>query len=109
MHSEESCIRLSRACGRFFIFLALPSAIPSCYRFHSSDWLDAAVLMVGVPFFGFIGWVAVTSAIFFSKGGDHGGTTEAGKTAPLRPTPTHHLAAAKELPPSDKTHELPKD
>lgn len=33
----------------------------------------------------------------------------AGKPAPLIPRPTHHLAAAKELPPSEKTQSYPHD
>ena len=40
---------------------------------------------------------------------DSSGETEAGKLVPVRPAPTHHLQAAKDLPPSDKTHSLPKD
>jgi hypothetical protein len=45
------------------------------------------------------------------RGGSGGssGLWGAGKPAPLKPSPTHHLAAAKEWPPSDKTHSWPKD
>ncbi len=40
-----------------------------------------------------------------------GGTREpdAGRPAPLRPRPGHHLVAANALPPSDRTHLFPKD
>src|SRR5579862_631951 len=34
---------------------------------------------------------------------------DAGKPVPLKPCPSHHLVAAKALPPSDKTHCFPKD
>jgi hypothetical protein len=39
----------------------------------------------------------------WGSGGENPGLSFAGKPAPVRPTPTHHLVAAKELPPSDKT------
>lgn len=42
-------------------------------------------------------------------GGGGSGTSSAGKPVPLRPSPTHHLSAAKHLPPSDKTDSFPKD
>ena len=41
--------------------------------------------------------------------GPGSGPFEAGKPMPVGPTPPHHLAAAKDLPSSDKTHSLPKD
>ena len=34
---------------------------------------------------------------------------DAGKPVPVKPPPTHHLVAAKDLPPSDKAHSFPKD
>ena len=34
---------------------------------------------------------------------------DAGKPVPLKPRPSHHLVAAKDLPPLDKTHCFPKD
>jgi len=34
---------------------------------------------------------------------------DAGKPSPLTPSPTHHLMAAKALPPSDETYLFPKD
>jgi hypothetical protein len=42
-------------------------------------------------------------------GGSGSGTSTAGKPVPVRPAPTHHLKAAKHLPPSDKTDSFPKD
>jgi hypothetical protein len=35
--------------------------------------------------------------------------TDAGMPSPLIPSPTHHLTAAKELPPSDETQSLAHD
>jgi hypothetical protein len=34
---------------------------------------------------------------------------EAGRLAPLSPSPDHHLVAVRALPPSDDTHLLPRD
>jgi hypothetical protein len=42
-------------------------------------------------------------------GGESPGFCYAGEPAPIKPIPTHHLAAAKELPPCDKTRSFPKD
>jgi hypothetical protein len=42
-------------------------------------------------------------------GDDSAGLEGAGKPVPRKPSPTHHLAAAKALPPSDTTDSLPKD
>jgi hypothetical protein len=42
-------------------------------------------------------------------GGPSSRTPDAGKPSPLIPSQTHHLAAASELPPSDKTQSLPHD
>ena len=45
-----------------------------------------------------------------NSGGDpHPRPPDAGKSSPLTPSQTHHLSAAKELPPSDKTQSLPHD
>ena len=38
------------------------------------------------------------------RGGENPGFSFAGKPVPIQPTPTHHLVAAKEFPPSDRTH-----
>jgi hypothetical protein len=37
------------------------------------------------------------------RDGGNPGLSFSGKPVPIRPTPTHHLVAAKEFPPSDKT------
>ena len=44
-----------------------------------------------------------------SRGGADPGAFENRKPAPIRPSPTHHLTALKDLPPGDRTHSLPKD
>ena len=41
--------------------------------------------------------------------GENPGLCQAGECVPVRPTPPHHLVAAKEFPPSDKTHSFPRD
>ena len=58
-----------------------------------------------------IAWTSRARALMEGGGGSSGssGLSGAGKPAPLKPAPTHHLAAAKEWPPSDETHSFPKD
>ena len=112
MRSHQSILRSNRICGSFFLFLGALSAVLSCFAFRAGDWWLAALLLFGVCFSGFVGWIAVTStAPLTQTGGSSGGRgfSEAGKPVPVRPAPTHHLTAAKDLPPSDKTHSLPKD
>jgi hypothetical protein len=43
------------------------------------------------------------------RGGGSSGLEWAGKPVPWRPSPTHHLVAAKALPPLEKTYLLAKD
>jgi hypothetical protein len=42
-------------------------------------------------------------------GGSGSGTSTASRPVPVKPSPTHHLTAAKHLPPSDETDSFPKD
>lgn len=42
-------------------------------------------------------------------GDESAGLEYAGKPVPRKPSPTHHLVAAKALPPSDGTYLFPKD
>ncbi len=109
MQTEDRSIRQNHACGRLFIGLAAISAVLSWSAVSSKEWRDAVVLLLAVPLFGFIGWIGLTDTSWFPKGGGRGGKSEAGKPVPLRPSPIHHLVAAKDLPPSDKTHSLPMD
>lgn len=43
------------------------------------------------------------------KNGNGGIPPWAGKLAPVRPRPPHHLIAARDLPPSERTHLFPRD
>ena len=68
------------------------------------------MMLPGVLFCSVVGRLAITGAVERSR--MSGGSAEesgAGKLVPVSPAPTHHLHAGKDLPPSDKTHSLPKD
>jgi hypothetical protein len=110
MYTEDSSIRSCRACGGFFFVLAVVSAIMSCFAFHSKDWWQVLGLVAAALFLGLIGWAAVTNTFSSSRreGGSRG-KSEAGLPVPVKPSPKHHLTAAKELPPSDRTHSFQKD
>src|SRR5947207_375574 len=108
MRTQQSIIRSNRIYGRFFVFLALLSLVLSCIHFSTGRWGLGLSCLPGVLFFGGIGWLVLMGATPVSGGASSSGMSDAGKPAPLRPAPTHHLAAAKELPPSEKTHSLPK-
>ena len=41
--------------------------------------------------------------------GENNRPPDAGKPAPVSPSPTHHLVAAKSLPPGDAVHVFPAD
>jgi len=45
----------------------------------------------------------------FRPGDDSPGLEGAGRLVPRKPTPPHHLVAAKALPPSDRTYLFAKD
>lgn len=63
----------------------------------------------GTVWFGFLGWVALGSVTLPTCSHDDPGFSNSHKPARIKPGPTHHLQGAKDLPPSDKTHSLPKD
>lgn len=109
MQTDDSSNRMSRACGRVFAGMAAISAVLSGIAFHSRDWRYGLRLLLGAVFLGFIAWVGFAAPISPSKGGDDRGKQEAGRLVPLKPSPTHHLVGAKDLPPSDNTHSFPKD
>ncbi len=109
MRSQQSIIRSNRACGAFFIFLAVVSFPLACFGFYSGAWANALLVLIGAPFFGFIGWLAISGTLRFPRTGGTSGTSQAGKPVPVVPAPRHHLVAAKDLPPEDRTHSLPKD
>src|SRR5271169_3433379 len=102
MRSQQSIIRSNRACGAFFIFLAAVSLPLACLCFYSGAWANALLVLIGVPFFGFVGWLAITGTVRFPRTGGASGTSQAGKPVPVAPNPRHHLVAAKDLPPSDR-------
>jgi len=109
MRTPESIIRSNRICGRFFIFLALFSLVLSCLHFYFGRWGLASLLLPGVLFCGLIGWSVLSGTVRVFRHTSGAGMADAGKPVPVRPAPNHHLAAAKDLPPSEKTHSLPKD
>ena len=88
--------------------VAALSAILSCFAFRSKEWRDAVKLVAMTLFFALSGWAALTNPVSHSQN-DGSGREFAGCPMPGRPSPPHHLAAARELPPSDRTHTLPKD
>jgi hypothetical protein len=109
MRSDD--IRSQRGCGRFFIYLLALSIGLACFNLYNGRWGTALRLVPGMVCFGGISWWA-----FFDADANQGpdreqgsGTSEAGKPVPVGPNPTHHLVAAKDLPPSDKTHSYPQD
>ncbi|SPE60935.1 hypothetical protein SBV1_560012 [Verrucomicrobia bacterium] len=111
MRSEENDIRSQRSCGRFFGSLVALSAGLACLNIYHGRWGMALELVPGLVFFSGLAWWALSGTAL-----DHGpdpeqgsGTSGAGKPVPVGPNPTHHLVAAKDLPPSDKTHSFPHD
>ena len=71
-------------------------------------------LSIGFLFFGSVGWIVLKGSKSAEPergtgGSGNSGFSTADKPVPLNPNSPHHLGAAKELPPSDKTHSLPKD
>ena len=96
--TKDGSIDSSRPSGRFFVGLAALSAGLSFFAFHSKEWWRAVTLLAIALFFGLIGWVAVTNTVPFSSRGGGGGKVEACCPVPVKPSPTHHLAAARDLP-----------
>jgi hypothetical protein len=110
MRTQQQIIRSQRFCGWFFIFLGVLSLALSCLHFYLGRWGLAAMLLPGVLFCGVVGRLAISGAVRRSRlAGGSDGLSGAGKPVPVSPAPTHHLQAAKDLPPSEKTHSLPKD
>ena len=68
-------------------------------------------LVPGMVFFGAIAYLALceTAADDSPDRSQGSGMSEAGTPVPVGPRPRHHLVAAKDLPPSDKTHSFPHD
>jgi len=110
MRTPQQINSSQRFCGWFFIFLSVLSLALSGLHFYLGRWGLAALLLPGVLFGGVVGRLAIAGASRSSRvSGGSDGLSGAGKPVPVSPAPTHHLQAAKDLPPSDKTHSLPKD
>ena len=111
MRSQDNDIRSQRSCGRFFGSLVALSGGLACVNIYNGHWGIALELVPGMVFFSGLAWCAFSStAVGLGRDPEHGsGESEAGKPVPVGPNPTHHLVAAKELPPSDKTHSFPHD
>ena len=117
MRSRANIFPSFRFCGLLFVFLATFLLILSWVHFVTGRWeLGLLLFALGVVIFGSIAWFVVANTIRSShvsseRGPDGGGAglSSAGKPVPVRPVPTHHLAAAKDLPPLEETHSLPHD
>ena|SRR5690348_1135231 len=111
MTSEENEIRSQRLCGRFFGSLVALSAGLACVNIYNGQWGTALELVPGMVFFSALAWCGFSSTtVSLRADPEQGpGTYEAGKPVPVGPRPRHHLVAAKDLPPSDKTHSYPHD
>lgn len=116
MRSQQAINRSTRNCGRFFVIFAVIDFAIACIHFHLGRWGVTLLLLPGFFFSGFLGWMAIVGAnrnLFFlnKPGPDFGNTghSTARKPVPIKPFPIHHLVAAKDLPPGDKTHSYPKD
>jgi len=110
MRTQQQISRSQRFCGWFFIFLGALSLVLSFVHFYLGHWILASSVLPGVLFCIWVGRLAIADSYrkpsFF---GGSAGESGVGKPAPVSPAPTHHLQAAKDLPPSDVTHSLPKD
>src|ERR1041385_8327737 len=99
MRSEQNTVRQQ---GLFFMFLAAGSLAILLGSLASGQWASA-LLWVPVAFaFGLLVWRAVRSSLSRRRpGGTSPEQTGAGRPVPVKPTPTHHLVAAKAMPPTD--------
>ena len=110
MRTQQQFIRSQRLCGWFFVFLGALSLVLAPISFYQAHWINGAMLLFGVVFCSVVGKLAIAGAIRRSwPPGGATGLSDAGKLVPVGPAPVHHLQAAKDLPPSDNAHSLPKD
>ena len=108
--TEESIDNSQRVCGGFFFFLAVLGQVLLVVNSASGEWGATWSLLPGTLFCWFLGWWAFGARVPAEPpAASAPGTSEAGKPVPVHPSPTHHLVAAKETPPSDKTHSWPVD
>ena len=108
MRTQQQIIRSQRVCGWFFVFLGVLSLFLAPIGFCQGRWINGTILLFGVAFCVGVGRLAIIGASRRPGFGD-AGEFGVGKPAPVQPSPAHHLQAAKDLPPSDVTHSLPKD
>ena len=93
-----------------FLFFQLACLVALSVVYYSEGrWGLASLVLLGVVFAILIVWLALTVPVRVSRDTGGAGLESAGKPVPVRPAPTHHLVAAKELPPSERTHLLPQD
>jgi len=110
------------ACGIFFMFLAGMSSGFFIYAMVAGPALVAWLQLACTLIMGFLGWYTIkltfekmrTPVLVESRGGDDrgpdaSGLVGAGKLAPIKPQPPHHLVAMKDLPPGDRTNSVPRD
>ena len=111
MYSEEDNLLLLKTCGRFFFFLAALAFAVGFLQLCQGQWAPALGSLLGVSIFAWLAWWALAAPTIGRDSGfqDNPGFAGAGKPVPIGPAPTHHLAAAKEFPPSDKTRSFPID
>jgi hypothetical protein len=109
MRTAEQIIRSQRLCGWFFVFLGVVSLVLAPISFWQGHWIEGSILLFGVLFCIIVGRLAIIGAL--RRPGFGGGPYEfdIGMPIPVKPSPTHHLQTAKDLPPSEKTNILPKD
>ena len=109
MRAHESINWSDRMWGVFLFFqLAYLVALSASY-FSEGRWELASLLLLGVVVAAVIGGLALRATVRVSRDTGGAGLEGAGKPVPVRPAPSHHLAAAKDLPPLEQTHSLPKD
>lgn len=111
MPSEQDYLHSLRTCGRFFGSLVALSAALACISIYNDDWATALQLVPGMIFFSALTWSALSTSAPNQRAETDSGpaTSDARKPVPVGPSPTHHLAAAKYLPPSDRTDSFRHD
>lgn len=78
---------------------------------YTGHWGLALGLVPGMVFFSGLAWWAFSGTCLDHRANPEqgSGSSEAGKPVTVGPKSPHHLIAAKDLPPADKTHSYPHD
>ena len=109
MRSYKS-ISVSDQMWLVFWFFQLACLVGLSVVYYSEGrWGLASLVLLGVVSAIVIVWLGLIVPVRVSRGSGSAGLESAGKPVPVRPAPTHHLAAAKDLPPSKRTHLLLQD